>query len=331
VINGTMAILILVLALVGIVGFAGLLMVGLRMWGDERAAKRAAKAPEPGAPFAAETASAVEAAALPTEVPQASPVPAAPEAPEAPAPGVVEAAAEPLPPEPASVSLQSDTAAPSPGPEPAAPPAPKFEGKTTGLRLPFLDRLNRGPAVQEILRVVRDPVTGQVIIAIAGKPCTNFHDIQNAANEQAFMMAYRLLQAFSENALAAPPPAEDAEAALQLVEPPQPVPVVYRAAELPPPEMPSMKPLEQFRKMRSKQPPATKYVIKSITEQIEDHLQDKIARTSLARRGVHVRSELQGNAVFLLDGKAYPSVDDVPDPEVRQVIREAISEWEKKK
>jgi hypothetical protein len=107
--------------------------------------------------------------------------------------------------------------------------------------------------------------------------------------------------------------------------------VAYRAAELPPPEMPSMRPLAQFRKMRGQQPPATKFVVKSITEQIEDHLQDKIARTPLARRGVHVRADTQGNALFLLEGKTYPTVEAVPDPEVQQVIREAISEWEKKK
>ena len=316
-ISGPMATIILVLSVLGIVGFGGLLIVGFRMWGEERAAKAAAKAKalEPTAPFGAEMALEIEAAAPAAETPEA--------------PEVLEPDAEPL--ASAPVSPQSDTATPSPTPELAAPPALEAEAKTPGLRLSFLDRVNRGPAVQEILRVVRDPATGQVIIHIAGKPYTNFRDIQNAANEQAFMMAYRLLQAFSENAVAAPRPAEDAKAALPQAEPAQPSPVAYRAAELPPPELPSMQPLRQFRKMRGKQPPATTYVIKSITEQIEDHLQDKIARTPLARRGVHVRSELQGTAVFLLDGKAYPSVDEVPDPEVRQVIREAISEWEKKK
>ncbi len=316
-INGTMATLILVLALVGIVGFAGLMMVGIRMWGEEQAAKRAAKvqAAEPSTPAAAESAAVVEAAASPTELPPA---------------GVLESEAQPLPSEPAPVSLQSDAVTPPPEAQAAAPAAADLEAKVRGLHLPFLDRVNRGPAVQEILRVVREPATGQVIITVAGKPCTNFHDIQNTANEQAFMMAYRRLQDFNENVVAAPP-AEEAGAPLQPAEPPPPAPVAYRATELPPPERPSMKPLEQFRKLRTKQPPAAKYVIKSITEQIEDHLQDKIARTPLARRGVHVRSELQGDAVFLLDGKTYPSVDDVPDPEVRQVIRDAISEWEKKK
>ena len=320
-INGTMATIILVLAVVGIVGFAGLLVVGVRMWGEEQAAKRAAKdeAPESDMAGTADAASGSEAPASPAGLLA-----------ELPTPEALEAATQPPPPEPASASLQSDAVAKLPASEPAAPSAAELEGKAPGLHLRFLDRVNRGPAVQEILRVVREPASGQVIITIAGKPCTNFHDIQNAANEQAFMMAYRLLQAFSENAVAAPP-AEEAQAALQPAEPPKPAPVAYRAAELPPPELPSMKPIQQFRKLRTKQPPATKYVIKSITEQIEDHLQDKIAHTPLARRGVHVRSELQGNAVFLLDGKTYPSVDDVPDPEVRQVIREAISEWEKKK
>jgi hypothetical protein len=303
VINGTMAILILVLGVLGIVGFAGMLAVGLRMWGEEQAAKRAAKAKalEPFSPSPAEIAPEIEAA------PPA-------ETPELPTRSVT--------------AVITETAAGLPTLEPAAPSAPEPEGKTPGLRLPFL---NRGPAEQELLRVAREPATGQVSIYIAGKPYANFHDIQSPANEQAFMLAFRLLQAFSENAIVAAPEAGEAEAAPKTAEPPSAAPVVYRAAELPPPELPSMQPFQQFRKLRSKQPPATKFVIKSITEQIEDHLQDKIARTPLARRGVHVRAEPQGNAIFLLEGKAYLAVDDVPDPEVRQVIRDAISEWEKKK
>jgi hypothetical protein len=309
VINGTMATLILVLSLVGIVGFAGLLILGLRMWGEEQAAKRAArdKAEAPLAPALAETAAEAKAAPV-GSLPEAA---AGPLPPEAPAGNAAEALAESLP------------------LEPAAPLAPEPEGKTPGLRLPFM---SRGPVGQEILRVARDPATGQVGIYIAGKLYANFQDIQNPANEQAFMMAFRLLQDFSENAITpAAPLADEAQAASQVAERPHAAPVVYRAAELPPPELPSMQPFQQFRKLRSKQPPATKFVIKSITEQIEDHLQDKLARTPLARRGVHVRAEPQGNAVFLLDGKTYSSVDEVPDPEVRQAIREAISEWEKKK
>ncbi len=317
-IDGTTATTILVFSLLGIVGFAGLLVVGMRMWGEERARKRgnngATQAPPvPEIPVAPEAASEVK-----TEAPLA-------EAAEAPASGSVEtSSAKPLPPNPDLVAPQMDFA-PAP---PTTEPAPAPEGKIPSLHLPFL---SRAPAGQDILRMMRDPATGQVTIYIGGRPYTNFQDIQNPENEQAFTMAFRLLQAFSENTLAAPSPTSEADALLQPAEPPRPAPVAYHAAELPPPELPSMQPFRQWRNLRGKQPASTKYVVKSITEQIEDQLQDKIARTPLARRGVHVRSEPQGNAVFMLEGKTYSTVDEVPDPEVRQAIREAISEWEKKK
>jgi len=318
VIDGTTAIIILALSLLGIVGFAGLLVVGMRMWGEERARKRVGHS-------AAQAAPAPEIHVAPEAAPEVNTEAPVAEAAEPPASGSVEtSSADPLPPSPDLVAPQMDIAPAPPAPEPTPVP----EGKATSLRLPFLSRT---PGGQEILRMMRDPATGQVTIYIGGRPYTNFQDIQNPENEQAFTMAFRLLQAFSENALAAPPPASEAEALLQPAEAPRPAPVAYRAAELPPPELPSMQPFRQWRNLRGKQPAATKYVVKSITEQIEDQLQDKIARTPLARRGVHVRSEPQGNAVFMLEGKTYSTVDDVPDPDVRQAIREAILEWEKKK
>ena len=316
-ITGTMAALILGLSLLGMVGFGGLLIVGLKMWEEERAAKRAAPEPAP-TPVPLEPAEAApETEAAPAEAAAMAPPPPEPD----PAP-LTEAVA---PVETAEASPEAPPAelAPEAGAPLSPPPAAELEARPAALRLPFL---SRAPTGQELLRVSRDPATGQFTITIAGRPCANYQDIRDPAGEQAFMMAYRLLQDFSENAIVAP--ASDAGDA----QPSTAAPVVYRASELPPIEVPTMQPFQQFRKTRGKQPtPATKFVVKSITEQIEDHLQDKIARTPLARRGVHVRADTQGNAIFLLDGKIYPAVDLVPDPEVQQAIRAAIAEWEQKK
>lgn len=317
-VTGSMAIVFFGLSLLGVLAFVGLLILGLRMWSEETAAKRAAfSSPPPARPVEPKPVPG-----LPAE--GAQPLEAAAQEPETPAPATEEAAA-PLPPEAAVIAELAGpiTAAAGQKTLEAAPAA-----KTAGL---FPALFNRPAAGQEILRVVRDIPTGKLMVFVAGKPYANFQDLQDSPIEQEFMSGYSHLQAFSQNAVVkAAPPEPDATAAAPVeAAAPPPARVVYHTSELPPLEIPTMRPLQQFQKMRKKKPDAPKIVIRSITEQIEDHLQEKIAGTLLARRGVHVRAESRGNAVFLLDGKIYATVDEVPDPDAQKAIREAITEWEK--
>jgi hypothetical protein len=87
-----------------------------------------------------------------------------------------------------------------------------------------------------------------------------------------------------------------------------------------------MNPFKQAQVLREleKTPPLK---LKSMPEQIDEFLQDKILGTPLIRRGIHVSAGPRESVVFELDGKTYASVDDIPDPEVQTVIREAIAEW----
>jgi len=306
-----MAIVFFGLSLLGVLAFAGLLILGLRMWSEEAAAKRAAFSSPPPA----RRVESKPVPGLPAE--GAQPLEVAAQEPQMLAPATEEAAA-PLPPEAAAIAEPA-----GPTTAPATPAA-----KTAGL---FPTLFNRPAAGQEILRVVRDIPTGKLMVFVAGKPYANFQDLQDSLIEQEFMSGYSHLQVFSQNAVvkAAPPePDGTATAPVEAAAPP-PARVVYHTSELPPLEIPTMRPLQQFQKMRKKKPDAPKIVIKSITEQIEDHLQEKIAGTLLARRGVHVRAESRGNAVFLLEGKIYATVDEVPDPDAQKAIREAITEWEK--
>ncbi len=91
-----------------------------------------------------------------------------------------------------------------------------------------------------------------------------------------------------------------------------------------------MNPLKQMQVLRelSKQPPPPPP--KSIAEQIDEILQEKIAGTPHRQRGLHVSAGLQGQALFQLDGKAYEGVDDLPDSEARAIVRAAIAEWERR-
>jgi hypothetical protein len=89
-----------------------------------------------------------------------------------------------------------------------------------------------------------------------------------------------------------------------------------------------MNPFKQMQVLRemAKNPPPPP---KSITEQIDEVLQNSLAGNALAQRGLHMRAGPRGEAVFEFDGQSYAAVDEVPDEDARQVIRAAIAAWER--
>lgn len=64
--------------------------------------------------------------------------------------------------------------------------------------------------------------------------------------------------------------------------------------------------------------------------QIDAILQTNLASTALADRGIRLVESAQGGAMVVVGLTRYPSVGDVPDPEVQAAIRAAIAEWENK-
>lgn len=68
---------------------------------------------------------------------------------------------------------------------------------------------------------------------------------------------------------------------------------------------------------------------KSIAMQIDEILQEMIADTPFEERGITVNDAPDHGVMVTLDGKQYPGVKDVPDEEVRNLIRSAVVEWEK--
>jgi len=68
---------------------------------------------------------------------------------------------------------------------------------------------------------------------------------------------------------------------------------------------------------------------KSIATQINDILQEMIEDTPFDDRGITVNDAPDHGVMVTLDGEKYPGVKDVPDEEVRNLIRSAVVEWEK--
>ncbi len=68
----------------------------------------------------------------------------------------------------------------------------------------------------------------------------------------------------------------------------------------------------------------------SIVGQIDTVLQERLAGTSLAGRGIFLAQSPEGGVSVYVGLTRYNGIDDVPDPEIKSVIRDAISEWENK-
>jgi hypothetical protein len=66
----------------------------------------------------------------------------------------------------------------------------------------------------------------------------------------------------------------------------------------------------------------------SMVEQINHILDRKLAEEPGGHRGVRLVEGAGGAIRVYLGVDGYDAIDDVPDPEVRHLIREAVSEWE---
>ncbi len=68
---------------------------------------------------------------------------------------------------------------------------------------------------------------------------------------------------------------------------------------------------------------------RTFVDEIEDIVQRRIQLIpALVGRGLHVRSGPAGKVLFLFEGQEYEGVDDVPNLTARQLIMDAIREWD---
>ncbi len=68
---------------------------------------------------------------------------------------------------------------------------------------------------------------------------------------------------------------------------------------------------------------------RSIADQIEDLLQERLARLPDFRgRVIHVRPSTQGGVQIVVDNRQYEGIGEVDDPGVRALLEDVVREWE---
>jgi len=67
----------------------------------------------------------------------------------------------------------------------------------------------------------------------------------------------------------------------------------------------------------------------SVIDEVNNILQKKLIGSPLAGKGIHLMENHNKEIRFWVGLDSYDDVDEIPDPEVRQIIDAAVKEWER--
>lgn len=171
----------------------------------------------------------------------------------------------------------------------------------------------------EVLRVLRHPQRG-LRVEIGGRRYNRANEIKDRRHEVDLLTTIGALQQFVQLGFAAPVETK-----------PDTTPVELPAGSEPL-QLPSMNPLKQMSVLREREQKKAREKSEgpqTIVEQIEAILIKRLIGSPFEGRGIHMRPGLHGAAHIDVDGRAYESVEDVPDPAIKEFIKSAIREWEK--
>ncbi len=158
----------------------------------------------------------------------------------------------------------------------------------------------------DALHIWRDPDAAQLVIRIGGR---EFHSMEPfPPQEQKFMLQ---LLTYLQKWVGAPSAESSPKAGV-------PTPPPAPATKKQPSDVSPFAP----------EPSEISTAPKSIVEQIDDILQDKLTTSPLKDRGIRLMQTLQGGMLVLVGLDQYDDIEAIPDEEVIQIIRAAVKEWE---
>lgn len=175
------------------------------------------------------------------------------------------------------------------------------------------------PNAIEVVRLWRDPRKGNLIPEIDGKILTS-PDRLGAAQQARLLQADEDLHIWLAGSALPPVVARPAA-------PAAPVATAAFVASTDPAKRPSMNPIDVLsRAVATDVKPVS--TSKSIAAQIDEILQEKLENSPLKNRAIRLL-ELPGRGMVVMVGlNQYEGVDAVPDPEIRNLLRECVAEWE---
>lgn len=230
------------------------------------------------------------------------------------------AAASPVYAPPAQASSTQGYQAISAAPVSPTPPAPTASG------------------LAEVVRLLRNPQSGEFAVQVDGY--IYHHPSQLSSSQQRLLAAGgSLLQkwlAMPPTAVPIPTPTPAAPAASV------PMMGASAGAAAPAPSGPALaglkvepgiqpikaKPLEAI--SRTAAPPAAAPQFRSIPEQIDEILQQRMRGTPLEGRGIALMLDPIEGVIVKVGSARYAGVDAVADEEVRSAIKAAVAEWERR-
>jgi hypothetical protein len=201
------------------------------------------------------------------------------------------------------------------------------------------------------MRVIRDEQTGQVRVEVGGQQYAHIREIADAqvgrrvlwaiadlirftggmaANPQAVRSVAKAEPAPTSPRPPQPPARERAEAASLPRQAPAPTRSPATAAEDPPANQ-RYSMVDYFRSGFQASAPESVPSPTSFIDEIEEILQGTIEglRTPLSY-DVHVLSSEAGVLQIKVGADVYSRPDEVPDPQIRRLIKAAVAEWERR-
>jgi hypothetical protein len=193
------------------------------------------------------------------------------------------------------------------------------------------DTVTNAPA--DALIVVRDPATSEWLVEVNGMRYRSLRDIHDDKAATKVLEALSGLQRFAGSI----PIAVSASAPSTA---PTALPVEPTAAAQPQPPDQPLKPIGPVLApsvaaamgQDDRAPSKSRYPAppNSILDQIEKVLQRNVMRDpALIDRRIHIGAAQDGSLLIEVDWNTYRSADEVPEPNVRDVIKSSIQEWER--
>lgn len=230
-----------------------------------------------------------------------------------------------------------------PEPEPAPPPQPESQPKP---------RPTPAQPAAELMRLLRHPETGQLMVEIGGKQYTKLAEVTDKEIGRDILKLAAHLLAFTNGVVATDTGVKPVYKP-KVGQTPEPVAPAEKSASSPPAERPPAAAQQDafLASLRSQSAPApspspaapglfgrgrtsaTKSELPgllNLADEINEIVQERLSYSPLAGKVfLEVTSAPDGGININVNGVNYSSPDEIPDETIKQLIKDSIKQWER--